>query len=92
MGNNEKSRLAIKQVGFLSRLKGREKLACSQKKLVGFFKRFDTSCANVAVRFLAVFHVGNLLNVHLESSSGFTVRVAHVVARSLTFSAHIAYS
>ena len=62
------------------------------KQLVFFFKRFDTSRANVAVLFRAVFYVGNLLDVHLESSSGFTVGVAHVVARSLTFTAYITYS
>ena len=61
-------------------------------KSIGFFKRFDASCANVSVHFLAVFYVGNFLNVHFESSSGFTVGVADVVARKLTFTANIAYS
>ena len=53
---------------------------------------FKTSGANVAVYFLDVFHIGNLLNVRLESSSRFTVGVAHVVSRRLTFPADIAYS
>lgn len=59
---------------------------------VRFFKGSDAACANVSVRFLAVFHVGNLLYVYLESSSRFTVGVADVVPRSLTFPANIAYS
>jgi len=60
--------------------------------LVCFFKRSDTSRANVAVRFLAVFYVGNFLNVYLKRSSRFTVGVADVVPRSLTFTANITYS
>ena len=59
---------------------------------VSLFERSDASCANVAVRFLAVFNVGNFLYVYFESSSRFTVGVANVVARSLTFTANIAYS
>ena len=59
---------------------------------VRFFKGSDTSCANVAVRFLAVFNVGNLLYVYFERSSRFTVGVAYVVTACLTFTANIAYS
>ena len=59
---------------------------------VRFFKGSDASSANVARRFLAVFYVGNLLYVYLERSSRFTVGVAYVVTRSLTFTAYIAYS
>ena len=62
------------------------------KTSVCLFVRSDTSCANVTVGFLAVLDVGNLLNVYFESSSRFTVGVADVVARSLTFTANIAYS
>ena len=53
---------------------------------------FKTSRAYVAGRFLAVFNVGYLLNVCLEGSSRFTVRVAYVVPACLTFPANIAYS
>ena len=70
----------------------KRKTALRLEALVSFLKRSDASCANVAVRFLAVFNVGNLLNVHFESSSRFTVGVAYVVARRLTFTANIAYS
>ena len=67
-----------------------------RKKSGGVFLRavrfFKTSGANVAVYFFAVVYVGNLLNVSLESSSRFTVGVADVVARRLTFPANIAYS
>lgn len=59
---------------------------------VCLFKRSDTSRAYVAVRFLAVFYVGNLLNVYFESSSRFTIGVAYVVAGRLTLTANIAYS
>ena len=59
---------------------------------VRFLKGSDASCANVAVGFLTVFYVGNFLYVYLESSSRFTVRVADVVTRCLTFTANIAYS
>ena len=59
---------------------------------VSLFERSDASCANVAVGFLAVFHVGNLLYVYFESSSRFTVGVADVVAGRLTINANIAYS
>ena len=59
---------------------------------VRFLKGSDASCANVTVRFFTVFYVGNLLYVYLESSSRFTVRVAYVVTRRLTFTANIAYS
>ena len=61
-------------------------------RLVGFFKRSDASRANVTVHLLAVLDVGNFLYVYLKSSSRFTIRVADVVARSLTFTANIAYS
>ncbi len=78
----------------------RKKADCTQSAFkafqrlfsVRFFKGSDTSCANVTVRFLAVFHVGNFLYVYLESSSRLTVRVADVVAACLTFPANIAYS
>ena len=56
------------------------------------FKRFDASCANVTVGFFTVCYVGNFLNVRFKRSSGFTVGVANVVARGLTFTANIAYS
>ena len=59
---------------------------------VRFFKRSDASRANVTVGFLSVFHVGNFLYVYFERSSRFTIGVADVVARSLTFTANIAYS
>ena len=59
---------------------------------VCLFKRSDASCANVTVGFFAVSHVGNFLNVYFERSSRFTVGVANVVARCLTFTANIAYS
>ena len=61
-------------------------------RLVGFFKRSDASRANVTVHLLAVLDVGNFLYVYLKSSSRFTIGVADVVARSLTFTANIAYS
>ena len=60
--------------------------------LVRFLKRFDASCANVTVGFFTVCYVGNFLNVRFKRSSGFTVGVADVVARGLTFTANIAYS
>ncbi len=60
--------------------------------LVCFFQRSNAACANVAVHFLSFFDVGDFLNVYFESSSRFTVGVADVVARSLTFTANIAYS
>jgi hypothetical protein len=56
------------------------------------FKRFDASCANVTVGFFTIRYVGNFLNVCFKRSSGFTVGVANVVARGLTFTANIAYS
>ena len=59
---------------------------------VHFLKRSNASCANVTVGFFTVFNVGNLLYVYLERSSGFTVGVAYVVTRRLTFTAYIAYS
>ena len=59
---------------------------------VRFLKGSNASCANVTVRFFTVFNVGNLLYVYLERSSGFTVGVAYVVTRRLTFTAYIAYS
>ena len=74
------------KIGFNTLLNGIELFS------VRFFKGSDASSANVAVRFLAVFNVGNLLYVYLESSSRFTVRVAYVVTRSLTFTTNIAYS
>ena len=83
----------MKQVGFKNRsLKSGKEKPAFFRLLVGFFKRSNTSCANVAVRFLAVFHVGNLLNVYFESSSRFTVGVTYVVAGRLTFTANITYS
>ena len=51
---------------------------------------FQASRANVTFHFFAVFHVRNFLYVGFERSSGFTVGVAHVVSRSLTFSANVA--
>ena len=51
---------------------------------------FQASRANVTFHFFAVFHVRNFLYVGFERSSGFTVRMAHVVSRSLTFSANVA--
>ena len=59
---------------------------------VRFLKGSDASCANVTVHFFPVFNVGNLLYVYLERSSRFTVGVAYVVTRRLTFTAYIAYS
>ena len=59
---------------------------------VRFFKGSDASCANVTIGFFAVSYVRNFLNVYLERSSRFTVGVAYVVARCLTFTANIAYS
>ena len=61
-------------------------------RLVSFFQRFDATCANVAVGFLTVFHVGNLLYVYLKRSSRLTVGMANVVAGRLTFTTNIAYS
>ena len=71
-----------------------KRVQLSGKKLfcVRFLKGSDASCANVTARFLTVFHVGNFLYVYLESSSRFTVGVAYVVTRRLTFTANIAYS
>ena len=59
---------------------------------VRFLKSFDASCANVAVHFLAVFNIGNLLYVYFERSSRSTVGVADVVATCLAFPANITYS
>ena len=59
---------------------------------VSLFERSDASCANVAVRFLAVFNVGNFLYVYFERSSRLTVGVANVVAGCLTLTANITYS
>ena len=52
----------------------------------------QASCANVTAYFLSVFYVRNFLYVYLERSSRFTVGVAHVITRSLTFTANITYS
>ena len=70
----------------------RFKLKWTELFSVRFFKGSDASCANVAVRFLTVFYVGNFLYVYFERSSRFTVGVAYVVAGSLTFTANITYS
>ena len=70
----------------------RFKLKWTELFSVRFFKGSDASCANVAVRFLTVFYVRNLLYVYLESSSRFTVGVAYVVPGHLTLTANIAYS
>lgn len=61
----------------------RKKPLCS----LGFLQ---ASGANVTFRFFAVFHVRNFLYVGFERSSGFTVRMAHVVSRRLTFTANVA--
>ena len=59
---------------------------------VRFFKGSNATSANVAVHFLTVFYVGNLLHVHLKRSSRLTVGVANVVAACLTLAANVAYS
>ena len=82
----------LNRSGFKMRDKKRNLSAHTQKMSVSLFERSDASRANVAVGFLAVFHVGNLLNVYFESSSRFTVGVADVVAGRLTLTANIAYS
>ena len=65
---------------------------CKALENLRFFKGSDTSSANVTVHFLSVFNVVDFLYVYLERSSRFTVGVAYVVARRLTFTANIAYS
>ena len=56
------------------------------------FSLFQASGANVTFHFFAVFHVRYFVYVGFERSSGFAVRMAYVIPRSLTFSANVAYS
>lgn len=84
---NTYTKKADRGYGRLSIRKPKAELFC-----VRFFKGSDASCANVAVHFFAIFDVRNFLHVYFESSSRFTVGVAYVVARSLTFTANVAYS